>query len=440
MTDQILYIVMINQILNGVIVFGKNIFGVLIFVHIFPEKRWEKKCAGMLGWCILYTYAAISAWASSRQWISLTSMIMDGIVYACLLRIFYRCRFPDAWIWIWLYNIGYSLVKVPFMIIRGFYLDSPILFLNQDGRWGAPENLFCFFQLCAICFFYFKYIKQAEILRKQLIKCRKHWYLFLLAEADILILISMTLDMGLVPYGVTDIMMVMFFIFLVLILFLLYAVYTMYGRSREKEKNLSIQREILSRENEVIIEYCRQDAKRLHDLKHVWVYLLNCLEEKRYENAVECVQRQLEEVKLMQRKTMTGISEIDLILDYKQRQMESCGILLFLDIQVDVLPMSGENFMIVLGNLLDNAIEGAQKCDRADRKIQLGMKNANEMFWMKIRNTCTGEKRKERWETIKADSVYHGWGMKNVEEIVRSVGGEVDYTCEENWFEVNILI
>lgn len=95
--------------------------------------------------------------------------------------------------------------------------------------------------------------------------------------------------------------------------------------------------------------------------------------------------------------------------------------------------------MIVLGNLLDNAIEGARKCEEGERKIYLSMKNANEMFWLKIKNTCTGEG-DGGLETTKADSIYHGWGMENVKEIVRSAGGEVDYVCEENWFEVNILI
>jgi len=440
MIDQILYTMMINQIFNGVMAFGKNMFGMLIFVRVFPEKRWEKKCVWMLGWCIFTACAAISAWASSRQLISLACMIIGGIVNAGLLKVFYCCRYSDALIWLWLYDIGYSFIKIPFMLIRGIHISGVVSTLNQDRRWGVPGNLLCFFELCVICFLYLKCMDEAEILHKQLIEYRKFRYLFLLAEVDILLLISITLDLQPDRYGVVYVLFVVIcFAFLLLILFLLYIVYAMYRRSREKEKNVSTQREILSRENEVIIEYCRQDAKRLHDLKHVWIYLLDCLEEKKYENAMECIYRQLEEVKLMQRKTMTGISEIDLILDYKHRQMEYSGILFSLDIQVDALPLSGENFMIVLGNLLDNAIEGARKCEEGERKIYLSMKNANEMFWLKIKNTCTGEG-DGGLETTKADSIYHGWGMENVKEIVRTAGGEVDYVCEENWFEVNILI
>ena len=42
--------------------------------------------------------------------------------------------------------------------------------------------------------------------------------------------------------------------------------------------------------------------------------------------------------------------------------------------------------------------------------------------------------------TTKEDSIRHGWGMANVKQIVESAGGEIDYTCEENWFQVNVLI
>lgn len=98
--------------------------------------------------------------------------------------------------------------------------------------------------------------------------------------------------------------------------------------------------------------------------------------------------------------------------------------------------------MIIWGNLLDNAIEAAGKCEAEERKIHLFIKNVNEMFMLRIRNTCLEKPKKEgHWfVTTKEESIYHGWGMANVKQIVESAGGEIDYTCEENWFEVSILI
>lgn len=55
--------------------------------------------------------------------------------------------------------------------------------------------------------------------------------------------------------------------------FLLYMVYTLYVYSRMERQIMNTQKEMLARENEIIVQCCRQDAKRLHDLKHTWIYL-----------------------------------------------------------------------------------------------------------------------------------------------------------------------
>ena len=64
------------------------------------------------------------------------------------------------------------------------------------------------------------------------------------------------------------------------------------------------------------------------------------------------------------------------------------------------------------------------------------------MFMLRIRNTCLEKPIKDgKWfVTTKEDLIYHGWGTANVKQIVESAGGEIEYTCERNWFEVNILI
>lgn len=160
---------------------------------------------------------------------------------------------------------------------------------------------------------------------------------------------------------------------------------------------------------------------------------------------MECVCKHLEEVKRQQRYIKTGIPEIDLLLDYKCHKMEKEGIHFSADIEVDSLPesVSGEDYMIIWGNLLDNAIEASQKCEAEEREIHLEIKSVNEMFLLKIWNTCLERPRKMKrnWlMTTKEDTIYHGWGMANVKQIVESAGGEIDYTCEGNWFQVNVLI
>ncbi len=434
-----------TQILYGVIGFCKIIFGFLLFFRMFPEKRWNQRWTEGAGWCVLIGLAIQQAWDSCHGFIPWLQILVYGIINAAIIKIFYRCRFLDAWIWNWLYDIGYSLLKIPFIIARGIYLDKGIAYLNVNGGRVLSECILCLFQLGIICFFYFKCQEQVEFLLKELLKSRRRRLLSLLTEMIILLGIDWMIELGAVEYDTMDMAVGVLFVFAVSMILLLYMICTMYMYSRMEQKNLCIHKEMLARENEIITQYCRQDAKRLHDLKHTWIYLQNCLEEKRWGKAMECIHEHLEEVKLCQRHVRTGIPEIDLILDYKCRQMEKNGIQFSEDIKVDSLPgsVSGEDYMIIWGNLLDNAIEASQKCEAEEREIHLEIKSVNEMFMLRIRNTCLEKPRKNKrnWlMTTKEDTICHGWGMANVKQIVESAGGEIDYTCEGNWFQVNILI
>ncbi len=428
---------MFNLIIYGVISFWK------IITRIFTEKRRDKKWIERLGWGILTILAIDQAWDSCHGFIPWLQIVVYGGMNAGILKIFYRCTFLEALLWNWLYDIGYTLLKMLFSIIRGVYLNQGATYVNVIGGRILEENVLCFFQLCVILVLYFKCLDKIELLLKTLVKTRKMKIITLITEVIILESIHKMMEFGAVQYKTVDVALYILIIFCLLTAFLLYIVYTLYIHSREEQKSLVVQREILIRETEVITEHCRRDAKKLHDLKHTWIYLQNCLEEKDYGEALKCVCKHLNEVRMLQRQAWTGIAEIDLLLNYKYQKMKEQGIHFSKDIDVYSLPVTRENFMIILGNLLDNAIEAAEKYEGAESRIHLLIKNINEMFIIRIGNTCM-EKSPEyggkRWKTTKNDSIHHGWGIENVRQIVECSGGKLDFRREKDWFEISILI
>lgn len=68
--------------------------------------------------------------------------------------------------------------------------------------------------------------------------------------------------------------------------------------------------------------------------------------------------------------------------------MDSVNIEFFLDAKVSEIPMEDADFIVTLGNLLDNAIEAAEQCPKENRKIWMSIQNINEMFLMNLKNTC----------------------------------------------------
>ena len=123
--------------------------------------------------------------------------------------------------------------------------------------------------------------------------------------------------------------------------------------------------------------------------------------------------------------------------------MQHHGIKFVLNVEVYQTPcMSGENLMIVLGNILDNAIEAAEKCPENEREIDLTIRNINEMFLIRVKNTCQKKPKKQnnRFMTEKDDMIYHGWGIENVEKIIEDAYGKLQYEYENGWFITNILL
>ena len=51
------------------------------------------------------------------------------------------------------------------------------------------------------------------------------------------------------------------------------------------------------------------------------------------------------------------------------------------------IPMKDIDFVVLLGNLLDNAIEAAEKCEEGKGKITCIFRNINDMFIFKVKNT-----------------------------------------------------
>ena len=138
----------------------------------------------------------------------------------------------------------------------------------------------------------------------------------------------------------------------------------------------------------------------------------------------------------------TGHKYIDFLISTKKKEMDLKHILLRLYSDFMSLPMSESDFGIVLGNLLDNAIEAAEKCEVDKRWIQMDLIGKGCTFQLKVKNASmeSPQRRGEQFCTTKKEKQGHGWGLKNVEEIVRKWKGTIKYTYTEETFEVLILL
>ena len=97
---------------------------------------------------------------------------------------------------------------------------------------------------------------------------------------------------------------------------------------------------------------------------------------------------------------------------------------------------------IVLGNLIDNAIEANERIDKECREINLEMRQNGDYLYVKISNPLNGKLSIEngKIKTTKKDTIFHGFGLESIEEIAKKYSGSVTYKQKNDFFIAIVLL
>ena len=171
-------------------------------------------------------------------------------------------------------------------------------------------------------------------------------------------------------------------------------------------------------------------------------YVAECLRKGENKTAAEFLQNFQDTLVAREGKIWSRIKSLNLILNIKYRKMEEAKIKFLCNLNVEYIPMEESDFVILMGNLLDNAIEASEKSPEEERFIELNMKNMNQMFMLKIKNSCMKKafRDKMRFVTDKEEKEKHGFGIASAQYIVNQYNGEMDFAYDDKTFEVKILI
>lgn len=142
----------------------------------------------------------------------------------------------------------------------------------------------------------------------------------------------------------------------------------------------------------------------------------------------------------------TGCLAADAILKAKLTSMEKAGITFeFDEYPLTQLPIPHQDFCMLLGNLLDNAIEGVMRlpAERASRHIQLSFSKVWDILFISCINDVdvTNIKRRgEEFLSSKDSPELHGFGIKSMKKIVESAGGSIEFHIGRDKFTVEIML
>lgn len=138
----------------------------------------------------------------------------------------------------------------------------------------------------------------------------------------------------------------------------------------------------------------------------------------------------------------SGNIVIDSILNYKLQEAESKGANISLNLKVPSdLELVSIDMVVILGNLLDNAIEAINKLEN-DKKILASINYKKGILLIHIENAFDGNVSLDDGNIIssKKDKKDHGLGLKNVLRILEKYNGSLEYSYTESSFTVDIIM
>ena len=135
-----------------------------------------------------------------------------------------------------------------------------------------------------------------------------------------------------------------------------------------------------------------------------------------------------------------GNVNVDAILNSKLSLAVEQGIEVNLKVSIPpVLPISDTDCCVLLGNLIDNAIEACEKVD-GKKYIRLYIGLYKKQLYMSITNATHELVRKFDEEYITTKRGNHGHGLKRINTVVEKYGGFVNRKNEPGVFVCEIML
>ena len=185
-----------------------------------------------------------------------------------------------------------------------------------------------------------------------------------------------------------------------------------------------------------------KSRKIVHDMKNHLLALKKYTQEHDWKGLEEYLNELSRDMLDYNYQIWTGNHMLDMILNQKEKEAEKQKTQMQISTEVfTTLPFSDREIISLFGNLLDNALEACEQIKEGERWIHIKMKKKNQLLYIEIVNAAknTGIQTDENFVS-KKDGVLHGYGMKNIRDIVEQYNGMFQCKSQEDRFEVVITI
>ncbi len=177
-----------------------------------------------------------------------------------------------------------------------------------------------------------------------------------------------------------------------------------------------------------------------HDIENQFSVLKDMLENDDIGAAKKYLVKLSSFVRLANRPCCTGNNAIDSIVNIKGSLAQTYGIKFICKANIITSIKADElELCRIIGNCLDNAIEGCLRCDAFHKHIWFSISEEQEKLFLVITNTSDKVDVNVLSSTKKEEGL-HGIGISSIKSSVNRLDGLIKFECDNEIFKVNIMI
>ncbi len=180
-----------------------------------------------------------------------------------------------------------------------------------------------------------------------------------------------------------------------------------------------------------------------HDMKNHMYILEKYIESGNLEQALDYI-KQIEEHQQWKSKPLISVGNelVDAVLSSEIRKIDSDIIFEYEGGIPQELKIQEFDLCTLFSNLLSNSIDACKNLKYKQKIIQLSIRHFQNKVLISVKNPIEKEIEIEKLGkfTTKKDNIHHGYGIRNIKNMVDKYNGTVKFIVVDGWFEVKIWI
>lgn len=175
-----------------------------------------------------------------------------------------------------------------------------------------------------------------------------------------------------------------------------------------------------------------------HNMRSICIGTMAELKVGKIENAINQLQSNIDIIEKTSKIIDTGHPSIDSIIENKLNRCDELNIHTNLSYQYkETININEIEIAVIIGNILDNAIEACIKTKNIDKEIWGSISVDQQNIIINIKNTAVSS---NNLKTSKTDKKAHGYGLKSISHIAKKYNGYAKFSFTDNIFTSYIIL